>query len=348
MQCLRAQQLISDALERTEVDAAELEEAKRHCRACAECGRFVTAQLALKRALLAEPSSDLADRVMAGVRAEAEAAAASSAAAPAEDVSDTDVAAAVLTSQFEAASASTRLGRSGWSGSRRSWLAAAAGVFVVVGLGALLTANVISRTISGQRTASTVAEDAPAASEPMGGYSGNMDAATEAAPPAATSVSGPAFITVNGMAYALRGDSAVERSTLTIVGSASSSLDSGSGAPMSLTVLASQGSGDIVFVENGDRLLEFERITRDHEGRSYVLRSGTISGFGVWPSLPSDIAQPTSADGSPSLESLETSSGISVFVKSGSDASSGIAFPPGAAGPTAVSGAPVWTWWTPL
>ncbi|HET6351984.1 MAG TPA: hypothetical protein VFG89_07645 [Coriobacteriia bacterium] len=350
MNCLRAQQTIADALDSKGVTPQDLEAAKKHCRSCAECGRFVTAQLAVKRTLVAEPPADLTDRVMATVRAEA-AAAAAAAAAP--EVDEAKVAAAVLASDFEAATAASRLGKSRSKNAGRVWLASAAGILLLLGVGTILTATLVSRSI-GERTKALnygVDGNAPAAgttAAPQAAESGQAGTAADAASvTAGTAVSGPSLITIQDVVYSFTGDATVSRGSLTSVGSTSSSLDAGTAAPISLTVLSAGGDTDVIYIEYQQRMLAFQKVTREYAGKTYVLHSGTIPGFGVWPSLPSGIAQPTAADGSPSLQSTDASAGVTAFVKVGSSAAEGIAFPPGSAGPGGVSGAPVWTWWTP-
>ncbi len=71
MECIEAQALISDVLDRNPVDASSLEAAKAHCRHCSTCEEFVRALNIVRRAPLPQPRADLTDRVMTAVRAEA-------------------------------------------------------------------------------------------------------------------------------------------------------------------------------------------------------------------------------------------------------------------------------------
>jgi hypothetical protein len=71
MDCIQAQAVISEALDRSPVDSGVLEAAKVHCRECEQCAAYVRALNAVGRAPLPEPPADLADRIMATIRAEA-------------------------------------------------------------------------------------------------------------------------------------------------------------------------------------------------------------------------------------------------------------------------------------
>lgn len=74
MECIEAQSIVSEVLDGNPVDAAVLEAAKAHCRQCPQCAAYVRALNAVRRAPLPTPPDDLADRIMATIRAEAAAA----------------------------------------------------------------------------------------------------------------------------------------------------------------------------------------------------------------------------------------------------------------------------------
>jgi hypothetical protein len=97
-----------------------------------------------------------------------------------------------------------------------------------------------------------------------------------------------------------------------------------------------------VFISQGSEVLAFDRITRSYQGRTYVLRTRAIGKFGESPTLPQDIPEPSSGDGSPTF-TAESGTEDGAYVLTGRDASAGIALAPGA-DPSLSSG---WTWWTP-
>ena len=104
MDCIQAQSIISEALDRSPVDAALLEEAKAHCRDCPQCGQYVRALNALRHASPPRAPSGLADRITATIRAEAAAQQQASA-----DVAGSAAAAAVLAGTLGAAEAGARV-----------------------------------------------------------------------------------------------------------------------------------------------------------------------------------------------------------------------------------------------
>ena len=55
MDCLEAQSVVSQALDKAPVDDAVLETAKRHCTGCADCTAFVRAVAATLRTSLPQP-----------------------------------------------------------------------------------------------------------------------------------------------------------------------------------------------------------------------------------------------------------------------------------------------------
>lgn len=350
MDCLNAQQLISDAMDRVAVEPDLLEAAKSHCRQCPDCAAFVRTQLAVRKAGSPAPAEGLADRIVAAVRAEAASTKAASAApdgttatAESEQAPELPEAAAQALASLPPSTP-----RSAPRQPAHVWIAAAAGILLFAGIGALMAATIVGPSTQSTGRVASGTLDTQAVQQSAAVATDTSKAAAEAAPSTQAPISGPSFVAFGGSAYALRGESTVSRSGLATLGTTSSSLEAVGSPPASLTVLAKPGDTSVIYIDADDRLLEFARVQRDYGGTSYALQSGPIPGFGIWPPLPSGISVPTSADGAPTFESAESSAGAQVYVKKGSDASAGIAFPPGAAGPPEISAIPTWTWWTPI
>jgi len=104
-----------------------------------------------------------------------------------------------------------------------------------------------------------------------------------------------------------------------------------------------------VFVEDdAGALYAFDAVVRTFRGVTYQQQSSSIPGFGVWPSLPSQISAPTSPDGSPTfVEVGQDDAGVKMYRLVASDASSGIGIAPGTSAGDPAGGNPNWTWWTP-
>lgn len=347
MECIRAQELVSDALDKVPVDSSELIDAKDHCRGCPECNAFVRALVAVKRAPLPEPPADLPDRVMEAVRADIALTGmtpVTGAVPPVEsrggnEAADGDPYADPL--PYDAPISMERLSARVRDPRHRralvAWGSAAAVVFIVAGFAAITGV----RSILVPRQATEITMSAPTASAP--------NYAAESAPQAgAADKSGAVgeaatsgYIVVNGTTYLARGeDGSVDVATLSKVGTTASALDTG-GSPVSYDVLAGPDPNRAYIELEDGRTLAFERVMRDYDGRTYVLQSGDISAYGQWPSLPPNITPPTAEDGSPTFTIEESdASGVVIYRLVGSTADAGFALPPN-------SGfGPGWTWWT--
>lgn len=363
MDCIEAQGLISAGMDREPVSAASLAEAKEHCRTCPNCSAFVRAQLASTRVTLPEAPADLADRVMARVRAEAEqlaaerdaaealaaeaqahAAAAGDAdlaenrAAPEETPSPDAVPAFLTPTLAPKPRRESRL--------PRTWVtavAAAAMLVALLGVGAVITFGVRLMSSSPAQTHRTYtvdlkSPDAAPQAEQQPLRDGN------AAATGGSGGAGPNAITVNGTVYLRGTTSNTSTGTLTIVGTASSSLDSGQ-ATKARSVYGRPGTPGTVYVtDDSDALWEFARVTREYQGTTYVLKSGDLSRYGLWPTLPAGMQTPTGENGEPTFVTGGVdATGARVYVLS-SQSGSGIALAPGTAGGE-LANDPNWSWW---
>lgn len=326
MECREAQQVISERMDGAPVDVAELEQAKQHVRECATCTRFVNAMRTVHDAPLPQPPADLADRVMAAVRAEAENTETAPTPAPQPEVRAPRDRASVV-----------------------RWLSAAAVVLVVVAVGtavgvnSLLSGNAVSETSSREAAFDTAAPEMGGAAQSAPKESGA--AVTAPLDQVAPTSAAPAAITVDGIVFVSAGEaSAVDAASLKQVGSTTTALDSG-GAPTTYAVLGLQDPGR-VYVKTPAGLVAFDRVTRSIDGALFAQESGTLTAYGEWPSLPADVPQPTTPDGAPTFVPDGTGSlGIPVYrLASGS---TGRAVAPGTPATDPAAGNPGWTWWVP-
>jgi len=125
------------------------------------------------------------------------------------------------------------------------------------------------------------------------------------------------------------------------------SLDTG-GAAIAYPVFADASSDTIIVDVGDDALMRFDPVVRTLRGTVYALRSGAITAFGQWPSLPSGIPEPSSPDGSPVFIAAGTDdAGVTLYVRPGTDPADGFAVAPGTAPTDPAAGNTGWTWWEP-
>jgi len=361
MDCLTAQQLISDALDDVAVAADELARAKTHCRDCKECSVFVRSMLATQRAGLPAVPEDLPERIMVVVRSDADRLAAASAkkaaavtnpAGPSHLSNGTVAPVPTAVPPVQPAKSWTELFERAWHPRNRrrfvAWSAAAAVLFIAAAIGALSGVRAIlvpqrldTRTMTGSASESALAPDEEV------GTSDDL-AADSAAPPAAGQTSGPSFMTLDGWVYRLSGPSqGVDESTLSRKGSTRSSL-SADGTPRTQRVLGTTSATPVYIEADGGELLGFDLVTRSYGGKSYGLQSRPIAAFGEWPTLPQGMRQPTSTDGSPTFTEDGTDDrGTTVFRLRSASAADGIAIAPNPPVGDPLAGAPNWSWWAP-
>lgn len=355
MNCHDALEIVSATLDREPTDAALLAEAKQHCKECPECVRFVRAMLAVQRAGLPEPSAGLEQRVLDAIAAvtprpvSSPAAESISTGSPAVVPAAVPAAAPVAAAPPLAASTASGLAatlRTIWNepSKRRSlvaWASTAAVVFIAAGVFAVQ--GVRTMLLPEPESVKTIIVEGSPYSVPTGAADAaapQAEVATSGADIAATSLSASSgHLVFSGTVYRAAGsDTSVQRSSLERLGTVEVALDQEE-SPSSHDVL---GSGDPtrVFIEADDAILAFDMVTRSFQGRTYILRGAPSTNLTAAVALPPDIPAPAAEDGSPTFEPAEGIEGV--YVRSGQDASSGIALPPGS--DTASSG---WTWWTP-
>lgn len=370
MDCIEAQAIISAALDREPVDAALLAAAKQHSRECESCAAFVRTLVALQRTPLPEPPSDLTDRVMFAVRAQMAAsgpaqsgaresadvassmpgAARPGAARPATDEKPLDTSAPVSIERLMARIRDPR--------NRRAviaWSSAAATVFIVASVVAVNgvrqilvpsteTMEVYVTAGEGNPPADTAApQAAPGAS--TFGEADAMRSATESA----VKIEEPKLIVFNDVAYRLDGPApGADPKTLDELGRVMSALDEA--GPTSHDVFGTDADPSRVYLEGEDGVLVgFTRIQRFYEGATFVLMSGPITAYGDWPTLPAQLPQPATPDGSPTFEPAGNDpAGIPIFAVRGSTPDQGFAVAPDPPAGDPLQGCPSWTWWAPV
>ncbi len=355
MNCARAQEILSEAVDREHVSPQLLEEARSHCRDCPECSRFVRGLALIERAEAPVPPARLHDRVMAAVAAE-RAAGRGAAATAGRDVAASDdrgvlpmPAAAPAAEATRPDGARQRWRRDPWK--TAAWFGAAAVVLVALGIAGMAGIRGLESPIGTSLRAAAPeqensADKAASGSTTAGsGYeaTGTQDTASPAATAATPGVV-PDYIVVDNVVYRSSGTAALQRSQLEMAGTTFTSLDSGS-APQSLTVFATPTAGRVVILFNG-QTLAFDAVTRTLDGRRYSLASGPIERFGVWPSLPSGFTQPVTSEGAPSFVAGPTDdAGVEVYTRPGVAIDRGFAIAPGTAPTDPAQANPNWTWW---
>lgn len=354
MDCIEALETVSAAADHEIVDTQRLAAAKEHCRGCAECGQFVSALLAVKRTPPPAPPEDLAERIIDTIKAERlrnERAAAALAAAEraGREQSTSDVTRVRRSGDVRPLKERLRDPRNRWAVA--AWSSAAAVALIAAGFGAVYGTRTImtdksapqqivlesaGRTDGGVTgpfgNAAVPQGDALQATEPVGLGAGESAAAD-------TRVAA-GILVVNGVAYRSAGpDASVSKESLSPRGSTRTAL--ASGLPVADHQVLGTDDPSRVFIESDGAMLAFDRITTSYEGRTYVLQSDPITEWGAAAVLPGAIGNPVTADGSPVFEPVDAEK--TVFVRRGTDASSGIAYPPGARADVAAG----WSWWLP-
>jgi hypothetical protein len=346
MDCIQAQSLVSEAMDRQPIAPALLAEAKEHCRTCPECAVFVRAQLAARNAPLPTPPAGLADRVMAQVRAEAAEKAAAIAAAEEQEreaqAAAEEAANAPVPPPVSLAPRPVRKRQL-----PRMWVSAAAAAAVVLallGTGAVVIFGM--KAMSG--VAPTESPKVTAGQSPT--YGGET---SESAPLAAdsarvaTATAGPQFITVNGTVYSWSRVDDTNVATLSKLGVTTTSLG-GKGQTISRTVYVGRSPETVYVVDDEDVVQAFSRLTRDYHGQTYVLVSPELTGYGQWPTLPAEFTPPTSPEGLPTFVPGATdSAGVQTYKPAVATGISGIAIAP-STDTGLMKNNPNWTWWIPV
>ena len=349
MDCLHAQQLLSEAHDCEIVDATRLAEAKEHCGTCPECTAFARGLLALRAPGPTAPESLIAT-IVGALEAEAAQQAAAEAAEKAVALAVEAQPPGGAPGGAGAAGANARRPRpTGW---RAGWGIAAAAA-VVIGF-ALLTQYGIGLMSDPFGTAEDAAErvvtDYAPSGQPQTSGAPTAESRDSVHGSYADTSKAPAYVVFRDSVYRLQG--AREASSApTVIGSLATARD-GSGAPSQVNVYADPANPTGLLLPGegpDDAYVAFAPVTRSFKGRTYALSTDTDVGrFGEWPRLPAEYAEPASADGSPIFfESGTDDTGVKVFAPRGSSADDGFAVAPFMPPTDASSGNPYWTWWEP-
>jgi len=348
-ECLHAQETLSQASDGVAVRAEDLRNAKVHCAACDECLAYVSALAALKKTPSPTAPPELADRVIAAVHAEAEqidaeeAAATALLAAQADTMTGNMDAEEIDPAAMLAAEPRPSVGPDSWKG-WAPYAAAAAVLLVVAGFAVMQGARFISGT--GDTASSDVQPSQAGAPAPYDVEStageGTYSAADEQ-----DGAENASYIEYGGWAYRfVRRTSSV--SSPTAAGVVVSALDT-EDAPTQHSVFTDSDSESLLLLDEDGRYLEFELVTRSAQGKSYVLVTRQIGGFGMWPLPPIGMPMPTEDDGSPVLRASVTDShGQRMYVPDTDLPRDGFGVAPGTPRQDPAEGNPNWTWWQPV
>ncbi len=341
-ECARAQKIISAASDGELHDSAALDAAKTHCRSCPECAAFVRTLAAIHRAPAPQMPAGALERVVDGVRVACETAAHEPVAAAAAGRTQPLPVAVPAPVHTADAAPFDRRRVPVWA----PWAAAAAVLLIAAGVATTQGVRYLL-TPSGD---GAVLGEAGTADSPR--EYGEDQAAPETAPTppaddAVTAEQGPAYVVFDQRVFTLTGETA-RPDAGSPVGSVTSALDSGEAA-LPHQVYPGADADTIIVTTDDDQALVFASVVRPLRGTLYALRSGSISAFGQWPSLPSDIPEPASPDGSPTFIEVGTDDlGVAIFVRPGTDPAAGFAVAPGTAPGDPAAGNTGWTWWEPL
>jgi hypothetical protein len=349
MDCIQAQSIVSEAMDRQPLPPALLAEAKEHCRTCPECAVFVRAQLAAKKAPLPTPPADLADRVMAQVRAEAGEKAAALAATE-EQEREAQAAAEAAAAEPTPPPVSLAPPSKRKRQLPRMWVSAAAAAAMLVallGTGAVVIFGMKAMS-GGTSTEAPRSFEMNTEQSTTYGADGTSESPAGSADLAAVprKASGPQFITVNGTVYSWSRTDDIGVATLTKLGATTTSLG-GRGQTISRTVYIGRSPDTVYVVDDEDAVQAFVRVTRDYRGQTYVLISAELTGYGQWPTLPTTISTPASSDGLPTfVPGAADSSGVQTFKPAVASGVNGIAIAP-STDTGLMENNPNWTWWIP-
>lgn len=330
MDCVQACEILSAAADREPVDAALLARARAHAVVCPECAAFARTLDRLAESPAPLPSEEFVARLTElGAVAAAE------------------IREASLAQSEEPAVPAPPPPTS----TRANWVPrfaafAAAAVILLVALGAGSIALIGSLGQRSTESAAPVAETDTTASvaEDSGGES-----LEDAGAPPATVAPAPDYVSLDAAVWVLAAQQTPPSSQLTTVGVVTSTLDDGIGGTHPAYMVSGDPSTMWVRKTNGT-YLAFERVVRTLGRAPYGLVTGTaIAAFGDWPTLPSEFAPPTSADGSPTFRLFGFDDlNVDIYVEPTGNAQQGFAVAPGTAEDDPAAGNPNWTWWEPL
>jgi hypothetical protein len=380
MDCLQAREIVSEAFDRGVGSTANVEEARAHCRECAECRAFVEGLVSLQKAPRPKAPASVVDAVLERARLMAEHAEetpgttaavttadqpgpeAREAAGVAQEATPPGAPTAIGWEPDIAARAPGRPREKWWWVPRASAIAGAAAVVVFAVVVSVQGFRALSGNQAAPESARTAATPGSRSDQGSQGIPQNGKGLTFGGAPGAPATdgaggeahggyvptTGATFVSFEDVAYVLLGDRTVDRGTLQLVGTLSSSLDT-SASPAQRDVWRSSAFPGLIFLQpSNEGYVAFRPVERTYKGKRFVLTAQGLTGYGQLPALPSRFETPTASDGGPTFVPAGTDdTGMQVYAPAGASAEDGFAVAPGTSAGDPASGDPNWTWWVP-
>ncbi|MDO9556735.1 MAG: hypothetical protein Q7J82_04050 [Coriobacteriia bacterium] len=338
MDCLRIQEILSEAADGGPIPTDLLAEATTHAATCERCATFARGLGLLQTVTAPAASTRLVDSALASIAAERNALRTETTTAEAGPAEETPT---------------RRPHEPGGRDLRVSWWAPRLTVFATaaVFMLAALTLSAIGyfggfRQLAADKsgeTASTAIQES-ADDRVLGGTS-EADTATMNTPDVET----PAYASVDDRVFRRVGALSVDEGLLVIVGPVAGRSQADTTAPV-YAYDAGAKDGSVVVEEPDIGWVAYEPVVRRFASYRYQLRTRTpLTVPGQWPDLPAAYPTPASIDGSPTFRFFGYDElGVRVFVPVAGDERDGFSVAPGSPTDDPAAGNPNWTWWAPL
>lgn len=369
MDCVRAQELISAAIDEPETASSPAFVAARtHCATCPSCRAFATAATTLWRSPAAKAPEGLVERILDAVNVEAEAKAARETAKAERDKARQDTQAAEAPNDDQQAETPPQLptvlpfpvvpmvSRRRLSPNQLVWIGSVAAVLLVMFGVARLGLSLMQppRQSTTQLAQAPSEGAAPTVADPDVATTPEADADTGRRAEKEVTADGtfgaalavaptPPYVTLGTHVYEEQAElAAMPRDTVSAGWVFTSRA---SDTPSNVAARVSKDASSL-YLEATSTVVQYRAVTRLFAGKRFVLTSqAPLDRYGKWPALPARFSQPTSSDGAPTFQpSVMDDSGRQTYVPQGEQPADGFALAPD----PSTNGNPNWTWWEPM